>query len=63
LQNFNKAFHAVETEMYEQDLIAKFVNGKIVSKSESDDPESYVALIDPFSKSAKSLVVKRRDQI
>jgi len=45
--------------MYEQDHIARSVNGEIVSESESDDPELYVGLVDPFSESAKSLVVKR----
>ena len=49
--------------MYEQDSIARSVNCKIVNESESDDPESYIGLSEPFSESAKSLVVKRRDHI
>ena len=63
LEQSYQAFHAVDTDMYEQDQIARIVNGEIVSESESDDPEKYVGLLNPFSESAKSLVVKRRQQI
>jgi len=63
LKQSYQAFHAAETDMHEQEHIARIVNGDIVSESESDDPEKYVGLSDPFSESAKSLVVKRRHQI
>ena len=58
-----QAFLAAETDMYDQDHIARSVNGEVVSESESDDPESYVGLSDPFSKAGKNLVVKWRAQI
>ena len=35
------AYLAAEEDTYEQDRIARSVNGEIVSESESDDPESY----------------------
>ena len=63
LEQFYQAYFAVEKDMYDQDRIARCINEEVVSESESDDPESYVGLSDPFSEVAKSLVVKRRDQI
>lgn len=58
-----QAFVATKTDMYDQDRIARSVNGEIVSESESDDPETYVGLSDPFSRLGKSLVAKKRVQI
>ena len=36
------AFKAAPSESYEQERIARSINGEIVSESESDDPEQYV---------------------
>ena len=55
LEQSYQAFLAVETDMYEQERTARSVNGEVVSESESDDPESYVGLSDPFSEAAKKL--------
>ena len=54
-----QAFTAGKTDMYDQNRIVRSVNGEIVSESESDDPESYIRLSNPFSRLGKSLVVKK----
>ncbi len=54
---------ASEQDMYEQDRMARTINGEIVTDSESDDPESYVRLRDPLSEEGKSLVAKKRAAI
>ena len=58
-----QAFVAIETDMYDQNRIVRSVNGEIVSESESDDPESYIGLSNPFSRLGKSLVAKKQAQL
>ena len=41
------AYLAARNEGYEQDRIARGVNGEIISESESDDPEEYTRVTDP----------------
>ena len=48
LEQSYQAFQAVDTDMYEQDQIARIVNGEIVSESESDDPEKICWIIEPI---------------
>ena len=57
------AYLAGRNEGYEQDRIARGVNGEIVSESESDDPEEYTRVTDPLSDKGKSLIVKKRAAI
>ena len=54
------AFLAAEGDAYDQDRTARAVNGQIVSESESDDPDSYVVVIDPLSDAGKVLIARKR---
>ena len=54
------AYRAIEKELYEDDHTARALNGEIVSDIESDDPNSYIGVTDPFSAAGKDLVKKKR---
>ena len=47
-------------EMYEQERIARAVNGELVSGSESDDPEEFAGVSEVRSTEGKALVQKKR---
>ena len=54
----------VKDDEYEQERIARIVNGEIVSESDSDDdPEAYVGISDPLSEAGKVLISKKRKAI
>lgn len=57
------AYSTIEDNQYEQDRVARVVNGDIVSESESDDPEEYVGVSEPLSESGKALIAKKRKAI
>ena len=52
------AFFAVDS--YDQERMARAVNGEVVSESESDDPEAYTALSEPLSAKGKELIARKR---
>ena len=53
----------VGVDSYDQDRIARAVNGEIVSKSDSLNPEAYTTVTDPLSTSGKELIAKKRMMI
>ena len=57
------AFCAAEVEAYDQNRIARAVNGEVVSESESDSPEAYVGVSDPLSTGGRQLIAKKRKMI
>ena len=57
------AFCAAEADNYDQDWIARVVNGEVVSESESDNPESYAAISNALSTAGKELIAKKRKMI
>lgn len=46
LQQSYQAFSAAEVDGYDQDQIARAINGEVVSESESDTPEAYTNISD-----------------
>lgn len=40
----HRAFEAAASESYEQERIARSVNGEIVTESDSDDPDQFVGI-------------------
>ena len=63
LKVFYLAFSTAEWDVYDQNRIARAVNGEIVSESESDCPEAYVGVSDPLSCAGKELIAKKRTMI
>ena len=57
------AFCAAEGDVYDQDRIARAVNGEIVSESESENPEAYMSVSDPLSTAGRELITKKRAMI
>ena len=57
------AYSVTEDHQYEQNRIARVINGEIVSESESDDPEAYVGVSQPLDESGKALIAKKRRAI
>ena len=49
-------FHAAE-DVYDQERSARVLSEQIVSKSESDDPDSYIGVADALTEAEKTLVV------
>ena len=47
-------------ESYEDERMARFINGEIVSESESDNPEDYISLTNEAN---RSLILKKRAAI
>ena len=54
------AFCVTGDEMYEQERIARAVNGEVVSDSESDDPEEFAGVSEVLSTKGKALIQKKR---
>ena len=55
-----KAFTAAHNDAYELERTARIVNGCVVSESESDNPEQYTNLEDPFTEQGRMLISKRK---
>ena len=58
-----EAYSAAQRDGYDTEQYARALNGLIVSENESDDPNSYVGLQDPFSEAGRSLILARRKAI
>lgn len=58
-----EAFSAARNDAYELERTARIVNGCIVSESESDNPEQYTNIKDPFTEQGRILISKRRQSI
>ena len=56
----SQAFAEADTTNYELERIANMINGDVVTDSESDDPEQYVGINDPFSSNAVKVIAKQR---
>lgn len=59
----HRAFQAAASESYEQERIARSINGEIVSESESDDPDHYVGIKSITSAAGRELIRKKRVSI
>ena len=59
----HRAFQAAASESYEQERIARSINGEIVSESESDDPDQYVGITSITSAAGRELIRKKRVSI
>ena len=59
----HRVFTAATSACYEQERMARSINGEVVSESESDDPEQYIGVKSVMSKAGKTLVQKKRTAI
>ena len=57
------AFTGATSACYEQERMARSINGEIVSESESEDPEQYIGVKSIMSEEGKTLVQKKRTAI
>ena len=55
-----EAFEAARNDEYEQDRIARIVNGEVVSESESDDHENYPKVESILNDKGRKQILKRR---
>lgn len=53
------SFCAAENDGYDQNRIARALNGEVVSESETDNPEAYASVLDPLSAAARKLLSKK----
>ena len=56
----HRAFEASTSASYNEERIARSINGDIVSESDSEDPEQYVGVKSATSEAGKVLVQKKR---
>ena len=56
----HRAFTAATSACYEQERMARSINGEIVSESESEYPEQYVGVKSVTSEAGKTLVQKKQ---
>ena len=59
----HRAFVAATSASYEEERMARSINGEIVSESESEDPEQYIGVKNVMSEAGKLLVMKKRTAI
>ena len=59
----HRAFEAAASESYEQERIARSINGEIVSESESDDLNQYVGIKSVTSTAGRELIRKKHVSI
>ena len=57
------AFASAVRESYEEERMARYINGEIVSESESDNPEEYIGVTNVIGEAKTSLIVKKRAAI
>ena len=58
-----RAFLADKCDAYEQERLARTVNGEVVTDSESDNPDDFVGLTSILDEAGKQLISKRRATI
>ena len=56
----HRAFAAATSASYEDERLARSINGEVVSESDSEDPEQYVGVKSVMSEASKVLVRKKR---
>ena len=55
-----QSFQAFCADEYDQERVARAINGDIVSESESDTPEAYTNVSDPISTAGKEFITKKQ---
>lgn len=61
--NSYHAFLAAKCDVYEEERLARMLNGEVVTDSEADNPDDYVELNNVVNESSRKLIAKRRKAI